>query len=99
MANLTTHMVCWDEGGHRVTIIQYPDEIGLSDSFDCSFGACDSEIQTAKFSKRKLAAFVEAVHLIVRDGCDPIAVHKAFSLLEEYRHGLAADMPIIGGAF
>ena len=34
----------------------------------------------------------EAMILIVRDKCDPQAVHQAFLGLEEYAHGLPDEM-------
>ena len=33
------------------------------------------------------------MHLIVRDECDPMAVHRAMMKIDEYRDGCAGDMP------
>jgi hypothetical protein len=35
-----------------------------------------------------------AMHLIVRDGLNPMVVHNAFCEIEEYRSGLSCDAPI-----
>jgi len=40
-----------------------------------------------------MIVFVEAMHLIVRDRCDPQAVHRALLGLDEYRSGCSDDMP------
>ena len=37
--------------------------------------------------------FIEAIHLIIRDKVDPVAVHNALLELDEYRDGLSSDMP------
>ena len=37
--------------------------------------------------------FIEAMHMIIRDKCDPEAVHLAWMTIDEYRDGCADDMP------
>jgi len=42
---------------------------------------------------RKLRLFLLAVHMIVRDGIEPLAAHRALMAFGEYRDGCAEDMP------
>lgn len=55
--------------------------------------ACNMDMHKMTPEQIKTVCFVEAMHLIVRDGCDPLAVHKALLEVDEYRDGLAPDMP------
>ncbi len=89
--NATNRMLCWDFDSDRVALVPWPDTRRLSDAYDCTSLACYTEIQDMDFEARKKAVFIEAMHLIVRDGCDPLAVHRALLGLEEYRDGLAED--------
>lgn len=52
-----------------------------------------AHIQEADSKDRKMMTFISAMHLIIRDKVDPMAVHKALMQLEEYRAGCAPDMP------
>jgi hypothetical protein len=70
------------------------DQVALSDHDDPRrwrrrlFG---QELSGMDFEERKARVFIQAVHLIVRDRCDPLAVHRALLGLEEYQDGLAED--------
>ena len=54
---------------------------------------CYTHIEAMNFEDRKKMIFIEAMHLIIRDKCNPDAVHKALLGLEEYRDGCSNDMP------
>lgn len=92
VANATTHMLCWNPGTAEVELVPWPDQDQRSDRFSRSGLACYSHIQKMNFDQRKMMVFIEAMHLIVRDSCDPVAVHRALLLLDEYRDGCADDM-------
>ena len=100
-------MVCWnpddgafaslgemrDEPAGAVALVPWPDSAGVSDAYAMSWGACDRAVHRAPAEDRKALVFIQAMHLIVRDGCDPEVVHRALLGLEEYRAGLSDDMP------
>lgn len=88
-----TRMLCWTPGTDEVALVPWPDVTRRSDNYECSTLACNTDIQQGGFAYRKMAVFVEAVHLVIRDECDPQAVHRALLGLEEYRDGLSDDMP------
>ena len=89
----TEVMLCWNPGTSEVALIRWPDTARLSAAYQCS--ALASYIETHEMSKkeRKMMVFITAMHLIVRDKCDPMAVHQALLGLEEYVDGCADDMP------
>lgn len=66
----------------------------------CSLGAVDAdwceEMKDPVVARAVL--FIEAMHLIVRDKCDPQAVHQAFLAIAEYSAGCSSDMPGIARA-
>lgn len=93
MKNATNQMLCWNPGSSDVALVPWPDYAGASDRFECTGLACNNAIREMTFEQRKTAVFIEAVHLIVRDGVEPKALHAALLALEEYKDGLAEDMP------
>lgn len=91
--NATNMMLCWKPGTSEVLLVSWPDHAGLSRAFSHTALACYAEIREASFERRQAQVFIEAMHLIVRDRCDPAAVHHALWLLAEYRDACADDMP------
>jgi hypothetical protein len=88
-------MLCWNPGTAEVELIPWPDRTGASRQYRMSTLACNAGVQKKTFEQRKSLAFIEAMVLIIRDGCDPAAVHKTMLGLEEYRDGCPGDMPFL----
>ena len=93
MATATEVMLCWTPGTAEVALIPWPDYARASDRYRSSTLACWDYVRQSDFRQRKLIVFMEAMHLIVRDGVPPQAVHEALLGLEEYRDGCSDDMP------
>jgi len=91
--NATNAMLCWKPHSSEVKVIPWPDRDGKSDKYPMSGLAAYSHIRQMDFEQRKTIIFIEAMHLIVRDWCDPASVHLALLELEEYRDGCSSDMP------
>ena len=91
--NATNTMLCWNPGTKEVALIPWPDKNQLSYQYPMSVLACYTDVRNMNFEQRKKIVFIEAMHLIVRDGCDPQAVHLALLDLDEYKDGCSADMP------
>lgn len=86
MANVKDSMVCWNPGTDEVALIPWPDKAHLSDAFQSSYLACMSEIQAMTDPlELEIAAYTTTIRMIVRDGVDPAAAHKAMSELDEYQ--------------
>jgi len=90
--NATNGMLCWDPETDQVAVIRWPDTGDRSRPYSMTGLACESYVREADFEQRKAIVFIEAIHLIVRDRCDPDAVHRALLNLEEYQDGLADDL-------
>ena len=90
MLNATNAILLWNPGTPQVEIRPLGDP-GVE--FQMSGLGCYADVREMNFEQRKAHVFIEAVHLIVRDRCDPQAVHRALLALEEYRDGCASDMP------
>lgn len=89
-------ILCWDPESAHVQVFEFPPPDGnwaRWSGFECTALADDARIHAMDFEQRKQAVFIEALHLIVRDGCNPVAVHRALLNLKEYRAGCAPDMP------
>lgn len=92
--NAIDTMLCWTPDTDQVALVPWPDRIGgRSDRYQMTALACDARLQRMSFPERMAVVFAEAMHLIVRDGCDPRAVHRALLGLDEYRAGCSGDMP------
>lgn len=87
-------MLCWNPGTDQVEVGPWPDKTGWSKKYRMSVLACELVVQELSFEARKRVVFTEAVHLIVKDGCDPAAVHKALMNLKEYQAGLSEDFDL-----
>lgn len=83
----------WNPGTAEVALFHADRRSSTSDRYLMSGLAAYTEIRNASYEKRKLTVFIEAMHLIIRDKCDPTAVHRALLGLREYRDGLSDDMP------
>jgi hypothetical protein len=91
--SIKDHMIIWTDDG-RVGLQQWPASGNFFDgNREKSWGACNTAVRKASFEKRKLVVFINAMHMIVRDKCDPAEVHRVLSELEEYEDGCADDMP------
>jgi hypothetical protein len=91
--NAKDSMLCWTPDTYQVAIVPWPDRAGRSDRYDMTTLACNAEVQRMSFKERQALVFIEAMHLIVRDGMNPLEVHTALLQLDEYRAGCAQCMP------
>lgn len=88
--NCKTAVLCWNPGTAEVALVRWGTGADL-DRFQMTGLAVYTNVHGLTFDQRKALVFIEAVHLIVRDRCDPRAVHRALLGLEEYQAGLAED--------
>jgi hypothetical protein len=104
MRSVKDTMICWtppdwpseDKRYVRgeVGLYPWPDKTRQSDRYAMTGGATYSHIhQQRSFEKRKTETLIAAIHMIVRDGCDPQKVHQALLGLEEYLDACSDDMP------
>jgi hypothetical protein len=79
-----------------VLVGRHPDYSDWSYNYLMTDGACWGYVQALGYEDAKHWIFNKAAHLIIRDGISPLAVHREFLKIEEYRDGLSDDMPGIG---
>ncbi len=88
----TNTMLLWDPKSGDVLLRSWPEEDGKYLNYRSAL-ACYLNLQKADFAKRQAIVFIEAMHLIVRDGIDPQKLHNALMGLDEYREACSNDMP------
>lgn len=93
MMDARNFMLCATPNSDRAALVPWPDYAGASDEYEYTLLACSEAFRSLGFEGRKKMIFIEAMHLIVGDGVDPQALHKALLGLPEYRDALAPDMP------
>jgi hypothetical protein len=86
-------MICWNPNSNQIKAGPWPDTTGWSRGYAFSGGACLAEVHKMTEGQISMMLFVEAIHTIVRDKVDPLAVHAAYLKLDEYRNLCACDMP------
>lgn len=88
-------MLCWNPGTNEVAIFEHPDIYGKTSKYAYWTMLGQSSMAEKKgktVEAVKTMIFIEAMHLIIRDACDPSAVHNALINVEEYRDGCSDDM-------
>lgn len=93
LVSMTDVMLCWNPNSADVRLVPWPNTSLVSDKYLHTHFACMHYVHEATFAERKLLAFIIANQLIVRDRCDPYAVHRTLCRLEEYQAGLSLDTP------
>ncbi|AQH05779.1 hypothetical protein A9R05_42950 (plasmid) [Burkholderia sp. KK1] len=93
MRNAINTMLCWNPGTSEIALVPWPDVDRCSQGFTRTALACTSSVHKMTVAERTAIVYIEAIHLIVRDKCDPAAVHAALLGLSEYVGALAEDMP------
>jgi hypothetical protein len=70
-------------------VIPRPDHAGRSDHYAMSAGCC-----YARHAKAPLVAqlFIDFHTMVVRDGIDPKAAHRAHPKIDEYRRRISPDI-------
>jgi hypothetical protein len=81
-----------------IKLVPYPtysqEEIEKNKVYQYSIGAVYSHVQNMTTAQKTRYLFIEAMHLIVRDGLDANEIHNTFCEIREYRYGLAPDSPV-----
>jgi hypothetical protein len=67
--------------------------LGWLNDYKSSIGAISSNWKKLKGDALTKMVFVEFVTLVVRDGLDPMEVHKAFLAIDEYAQTISMDTP------
>lgn len=85
-------MIAWNPDSNEIEVGPWPDQTKWSRPYRKSGGAAYLHIQEMSHTELIGYLFIVAIHLI-RDNVSPSAVHNAFYQIDEYRDGLAADVP------
>lgn len=88
----TEVMLCWIPGTSDVRLVPLPCRQPLRAAYSTALG-CYRFVQEMNREQLQAHVFSVAMSLIVRDNCDPQAVHRALLGVAEYRDGCAVDMP------
>lgn len=75
----------------QIVVLPAPDTEGAARRFMMRAGASSSALQALSEEARIARLFIDFQTIVVRDGLDPQAVHKAFLAIDEYRFRIAPD--------
>ncbi|MBE7200373.1 MAG: hypothetical protein INR70_21565 [Parafilimonas terrae] len=79
------------ETAGQVIVVPAPDTAGEAKRYMMRAGASSSALATLSEEARIARLFIDFQTLVVRDGIDPQAVHRAFLTIDEYRYRIAPD--------
>ncbi len=74
-----------------VKVGPWPDTTGWSRHYDSTAGCCDTARHAMDHWQKIALLFVDFHHLVVGGGIDPIAAHREFLQIDEFRRVLAPD--------
>ena len=97
---LEVAMLAWNSqrdnyGGRepgKVMIVSWPDRDHDADKLVNSCLAPFSYWSTMSAAERLLQLYIEAFHIVLRDGVSPKAMHAALLVVPEYRESLSDDL-------
>lgn len=88
----TNATLLWDPKSGDVLLRGWPEKDGNYWDYRSTL-ACCTAMREADFKQRQAMVFIEAMHLIVRDGIDPKRLHDVLLELDEYREACSHDIP------
>ena len=75
----------------QVVVLPLPDPGGEAKRYMVRAGASSSGLLALPGDARIARLFIDFQTLVVRDGIDPQAAHRAFLAIDEYRYRIAPD--------
>ncbi len=88
-------MLCWNSGLNGGTpafaVVPHPDELGASDRFDYSVGACFTRWRNLDERGQKLQLMIDAWHIAAFYDVPVGLVREGLLVVPEYRDMLASD--------
>lgn len=79
------------ETAGQVVVLSASDAAGEAKRFMMRAGASSSALAALSEDARIARLFIDFQTLVVRDGIDPQAAHRAFLAIDEYRYRIAPD--------
>ncbi|GJD89242.1 MULTISPECIES: hypothetical protein [Methylobacterium] len=79
------------ETAGQVAVLPLSEAAGAAKRYMMRAGASSSALQAMSEEARIARLFIDFQTLVVRDGLDPQAVHRAFLAIDEYRFRIAPD--------
>jgi hypothetical protein len=89
---LVEAMYGWNRNSGEIGVGPWPDTTGWSDRYSLSGGACYTNIRQMSPDQQVAQIFIDFHTLVVRDGVDVQAVHRAFLKIDEFRRSIAPDI-------
>lgn len=88
-------MFAWTPETNQIKVGEWPDKNKWSKPYKMTGGFCFFEVHDMTPEQLKTYLFIEAYHMIVRDGVCPEAVHNEMIKIEAFKDGLAEDFDTV----
>jgi hypothetical protein len=90
---LVEAMYGWNRNSDEIDVGPWPDTTGWSDRYSLTGGACYTNIRQMAPDQLAAQIFIDFHMIVLRDGVDVQAAHRAFLKIDEFRGSIAPDIP------
>jgi hypothetical protein len=90
---LVEAMYGWNRNSNEIGVGPWPDTTGWSDRYSLTGGARYKSIREMPLDQQVAQVFIDFHMIVLRDGVDVQAAHRAFLKIDEFRGSLAPDIP------
>jgi hypothetical protein len=88
---LVEAMYGWNRNSDEIDVGPWPDTTGWSDRYSLTGGACYTNIRQMAPDQLAAQIFIDFHMIVLRDGVDVQAAHRAFLKIDEFRRSIAPE--------
>ena len=85
-------LIAWNNKSDKIEVRPWSDRTEWSDDYDMIAGACYPQIREMTEDRRNCQLFIDFNTIVVGDGVDVQAAHRAFLEIDEYRSLISPDI-------
>ena len=87
-------LIAWDDKSDKIKVGPWLASVSTkwSDDYDMTGGACETRLHRMTEAQRAAMLFITFNTIVVRDGVDVQAAHRAFLAIDEYRALISPGM-------
>ena len=85
-------LIAWNDKSDKIEVRPWSNRTEWSDDYEMTGGACYPHIHRMTEAQRAARLFIDFNTIVVRDGVDVQAAHRAFLKIDEYRALISPGM-------
>lgn len=89
----TEAMIAWNHDSDQIKVGPWPERNDWSDAYEATTGACETRLHLMTPDQQRALLFIHFNTIVVGDGVDVQAAHRAFLKIDEYRNDISPHLP------